>query len=142
LGDIKWLGQRASPLREAGTVVESRKLPIVKGNHMTARKETQIIIKLPPESAFRMAEEILLLIGAKIKSKASGTISARKRMSILSWGEDITIAISPTSTDSSVLDIKSESALKTTLLDYGANAGNVDKIVKAFQNNGVAVVNS
>lgn len=109
---------------------------------MTAHKETQIIVKLPPDSAFRIAEEILLKIGAKIKSKESGLILAKKGMSIKSWGEDITISISSSNATSSLLTIKSESSMKTTFLDYGANSSNVDKIVQAFQSNQIDAVNS
>ncbi|HET9913862.1 MAG TPA: hypothetical protein VFQ13_18350 [Anaerolineales bacterium] len=110
---------------------------------MTARKETQITVELSLASTLRTAEEILLKrIGATIKSIENNTIFAKKGMSFRSWGEDITISVSPRSATSSVLKITSESSLKTTLLDWGANSINVKEIVQAFQSVNVDAVHS
>lgn len=100
---------------------------------MTARKEAHIILELSPESALRIAEEGLSRLGAAIQSREAGTIVAKKGMSFKSWGEDITISVSSQDASRSAVRIISESSLKTTFIDWGANASNVEQIVRGFQ---------
>jgi uncharacterized protein (DUF1499 family) len=57
-----------------------------------------------------------------------GSISARTKISFLSWGEDIRIEVTSNVSQSATVSISSRSVIKITLIDWGVNRRNVEKL--------------
>lgn len=72
--------------------------------------------------------------GVSVKSSDPGsrTIEAKSGVTLTSWGEAISIRIVPVREDCCEVEVTSSSVLVTTLIDYGKNQSNVDKIFQTL----------
>jgi hypothetical protein len=71
-----------------------------------------------------------MLITAKIieDNEQNGHIKAKTPMSVWGWGEVVEIDVSAVDNNKSQITVTSRPSLKTTLVDYGKNTENVEKI--------------
>lgn len=63
------------------------------------------------------------------------TINASVRMSMLTWGEDVTVTLVPTGPTQTDIFVNSNSKLGTELAGSSRNRKNVDKIMRAMMAN-------
>lgn len=87
------------------------------------------------EAAFQKCIDSLNKSGATIVTKnvELGHIHAQTDITIWSFGESVNIFIVQQDEKTALVDITSEPRVKTTLLDYGKNKRNVDRLVKLLQ---------
>jgi len=99
-------------------------------DHGVARKyEQQITLPVDPKHVWDQAHVILgSVFNARPGVGPSGELRASTSMSGMSWGEDITIAVSPAPGGCSVY-VASELNFKFQLVDWGVNRKNVEKII-------------
>lgn len=91
----------------------------------------KIILPCDNETAMQLCEEAVMQIkGCKIKKKdlSRGEIIAKKRFNIKTWGDKILIKAKSMDANSTEIDIVSRPIAKTTIVDYGSNKENVQKI--------------
>lgn len=74
-------------------------------------------------------------LGMKLKDEGpygNGGVCFRLKhgVSFTSWGENITIILSPLGMDQTSVMIRSECALPTQIIDYGKNKQNVEKLIR------------
>jgi hypothetical protein len=67
---------------------------------------------------------------SKIKN-LTNSIIIKKKISLFSWGEIITISFDETGNNK--IRIESKPSIPTTLIDYGVNIDNVDKVIKIIK---------
>ena len=96
-----------------------------------ANSQNTVIIDRPKDVVFNtLAEELrtgfgnMSLVGA---DTASGLITARTGVSILSWGENITAKLTEIAPDKTLIEFKSQSTWG--LVDFGRNARIIRNIV-------------
>lgn len=63
---------------------------------------------------------------------STGEIKARVGMSLWSWGENVTIALTAESDTDTSMIISSNPAFKLTLVDYGKNRRNINTLLAAI----------
>lgn len=105
--------------------------PDAKGSRVDVR--ASVALALPPEEALarcRAALEANRHFRDVRVDPASGTVNARSRMSWASFGEVIECRVQP-GDGGSTLEIRSRSAVRSTIVDYGKNRENVERI-RAF----------
>lgn len=61
------------------------------------------------------------------------SISVRTRVSLWSWGERVTCTIA-SAHGGFVVRVESKSLIPTTLIDYGVNRRNVERVVRVLEN--------
>ena len=66
--------------------------------------------------------------------KVDNGIILKSGIKLTSWGEKIQITESKNENDDRILKISSKPILKSTLVDYGQNKENVDRITKLIKN--------
>jgi hypothetical protein len=83
--------------------------------------------------AFRRSEQSLMAIGAGIRKRdqAAGQLEAVVPISWRSWGENIRVDLAGVDGDV-LVQVKSKSTLRTTLIDWGKNAENVRRFLGAL----------
>jgi uncharacterized protein (DUF1499 family) len=57
-----------------------------------------------------------------------GAVAARTKISLLSWGDDIRVEVTSEASQSAAVVISSQSILKTTIIDWGVNRRNVERL--------------
>ena len=57
-----------------------------------------------------------------------GAVVARTKISLLSWGDDIRVEVTSGASQSAAVVISSQSVLKTTIIDWGVNRRNVERL--------------
>lgn len=62
--------------------------------------------------------------------KEAGVIAAKSRINWLTWGEEISIHVREKDSNSTNIRISSQPLVKTTLVDYGKNARNIEILEK------------
>ena len=55
-------------------------------------------------------------------------VVARTKISLLSWGDDIRVEVTSEASQSAAVAISSQSVLKTTIIDWGVNRRNVERL--------------
>lgn len=95
-----------------------------------ARKyEQQITLSIDPKHVWNRAHEVLMrAFGARPGVGPNGELRAATSASASSWGEKLTIFVTPIEGGSSVY-ISSEVGFKLQLVDWGVNRKNVEKII-------------
>ncbi|MBN1922797.1 MAG: hypothetical protein JW892_16225 [Anaerolineae bacterium] len=98
---------------------------------MAANSRKVLVINLPFEQVVPVVEQALLKIGAKISDSdpSSGSIKAKRGVSLKSWGDNITISIARSQSGCHV-DVLSECALPTQVIDWGSNENNIQKLAQ------------
>jgi hypothetical protein len=89
----------------------------------------------PVESAVRSAQRALVLVGAKDVRVETGTdarLHARVPMSWNSWGERLRLDFTSTSADAVQVRVASSPSFRLTLVDFGKNLQNVERIRDAL----------
>ncbi len=108
-----------------------KRLPFKSKDVMDIHQVRSVEMKLPYDKVFDLCMESLRLIRkCKIveENRSQGKIVARTGISWKSWGEIIAFDIHKTN-DVIQVEISSRSVVHTTLVDYGKNLENVEKIV-------------
>ena len=57
-----------------------------------------------------------------------GAVVARTKISFLSWGDDIRVKVTSEESQSAAVVISSQSVIKTTIIDWGVNRRNVERL--------------
>ena len=70
-----------------------------------------------------------------LNSNSHDNIRFKIKTSFKSWGEILSIKISKVNSDKSNIEVTSKPILFTTLLDYGKNRKNVNKVKEVFNIN-------
>jgi hypothetical protein len=101
----------------------------------TSRKRKQLQVNAPLEETMRAVEYSLHRMGLQrvYADRQHGTVQAKKGQSWASYGEDIRVSVIGTPDGGCSVLIESESSVKTTRLDWGANARNVRAIEEALR---------
>ncbi len=97
------------------------------------RQQVSIEVKRPAAETFAMAEQVMAEVPATITQRdpAAGVLTARTKMSWLSWGENLRVAVAERP-DGSIVEVSSRPRLPITTVDYGRNLQNVRSIVRAL----------
>ncbi|MGC5003955.1 DUF1499 domain-containing protein [Streptomyces sp. DT203] len=100
----------------------------------SVKQRQQLRLALPPIKAFERAVQAVTALPATVTSSdsESGHIEAKVGMSWRSWGETVTIVVQPQGSSSSSVCIESRPRLRITVVDYGKNRQNVERIVGAL----------
>lgn len=100
---------------------------------MAVRKEKSIPVNVAPEDAFIAATAALQAMGAEIvqTNPAMGVIYAKIGFTWKSFGENITVQVGD-APPQVVVFIASESAITTTIFDYGKNNQNLQQFEQAL----------
>jgi hypothetical protein len=109
---------------------------------MAAKSKKFLTINLPFEQVMPAIEQALIRMGTNISTidRTSGHIKAKKRMNLATWGDNITITVVRSPNGCSV-DIISECALPTQIIDWGSNQGNIQTFEYWLNNILVQVTN-
>lgn len=93
------------------------------------RQEKNFSLPISKEDALNRAQEVMLLLKAKIKSidKNKGLIVAKRGISWKSFGEKLIISLKEDKEYLTVIKVESEPALRLAMVDYGKNLENVEK---------------
>jgi hypothetical protein len=96
-------------------------------------REGQIHLDDTLSDAFRRSEQSLMAIGTGIRKRdqAAGQLEAVVPISWRSWGENIRVDLAGVDGDV-LVQVKSKSTLRTTLIDWGKNAENVRRFLGAL----------
>jgi hypothetical protein len=96
---------------------------------MAASATRMLMVNAPFERIYAMMGMALANAGGMVKSYDPNyrMFSASFGMGFTSWGENMTIVCIPTPTGCS-LNVTSECALPTQLIDWGKNDGNIVKL--------------
>ncbi|WP_182111303.1 MULTISPECIES: hypothetical protein [unclassified Actinotalea] len=104
-----------------------------------AGSATQIIeVALPPEQAEAAVYQAFVQAGLEGVAGGGGIMNGTVGVSWASWGEKIRATIGH-GTHGSVVHLHSESALPTTLIDFGKNKKNLAKVVAAIRDHAPVV---
>ncbi|MFE3545287.1 hypothetical protein ACFXK0_20190 [Nocardia sp. NPDC059177] len=97
------------------------------------RQQVSIEMERPAGESFAMAERVLAEVPATITQRdpAAGVLTARTKVSWMSWGENLQVVVSERP-DGSTVEISSRPRLPITTVDYGRNLQNVRSIVRAL----------
>ena len=57
-----------------------------------------------------------------------GAVVARTKISFLSWGDDIRVEVTSEAAQPAAVAISSQSVIKTTIIDWGVNRRNVERL--------------
>ena len=101
-----------------------------------AKSSTVVIeVSLPPEQAEAALYQAFLRGGVQGGVGGGGGVDGTVATSWASWGENVsaTIGYGPRGPQSAVVQLRSESAMPTTLVDFGKNRKNLDKVVEAMR---------
>ena len=104
------------------------------------RAEREALVPMPAEEAFERCLRALTELngGTIIAADAdTGGIEARTGISWQSFGEVVEVEIEP-GVEGTRLRVRSAPRLKTTLVDYGKNRQNVDRVMRAVGGAGTA----
>lgn len=61
-------------------------------------------------------------------TKTGSSVSVRTKVTFLSWGEDIRVEIVGETAQTATVALSSKSAFKATLIDWGVNRRNVERL--------------
>ncbi|MFC0100989.1 DUF1499 domain-containing protein [Micromonospora marina] len=96
--------------------------------------EEEAFIPVAPAEAMERLKDALQALGRVKSAKvmAGNSISVKTGISIKSWGETVTGSVGPAS-DGTVVHVRSQSRVRTTLIDYGRNRQNVKQVIEMIQ---------
>jgi hypothetical protein len=91
-------------------------------------REARIHLEVKVADAFRLSEEALIVVGGRIslRDSVAGRLEATVPFSFKSWGEKIQVCVSGVDGDV-LVEVKSSSGMRTTLVDWGKNADNIKR---------------
>ncbi|MCP9620808.1 hypothetical protein FOH10_25645 [Nocardia otitidiscaviarum] len=97
------------------------------------RQQVSIDVQRPAGEAFAMAERVLAEVPATItrRDPAAGVLTARTKVSWMSWGENLQVVVAER-LDGSTVAVSSRPRLPITTVDYGRNLQNVRSMVRAL----------
>lgn len=101
------------------------------GNSLKVNHKLRLRITLPPHlvaEALRQDE----VLGKLTMKETDGLVRLSTGMSMRSWGEKMSVKLVEVESDAYEYEIASAPKLKTTLIDYGKNFENVDRIKAAM----------
>ncbi len=99
---------------------------------MAGSSTTTIEVALPPEQAEAAVYQAFVQAGLESVSGGGGVMRGSVGMSLASWGEQVTATIGH-GPHGAVVQLHSASALSTTLIDFGRNRKNLEKVVEAMR---------
>ena len=106
------------------------------GKNAAVNQAEKLLIPHPYEQAFNLVRTSIedSIQGKLIASNTNtGVITAKTRMSWLSWGEKITISLEKDTDSTTNVWIQSKPFIRTTIVDYGKNKDNINKLVESLQ---------
>ncbi len=101
---------------------------------MAASNRKYILTNQSPAAAFQLAATALQMMGATIREAypQMGKLSARVSVGMRSWGENLSVMVYSMQ-GSCQLEVVSECALPTQLVDWGKNAENTFKFEQMYR---------
>ena len=102
-----------------------------------------IELNLPYDMAFNLCLESLSLIkNCKVQNedRAQGKILGKAGMTWKTFGDIISFEVSKNANNGIKVEVSSRPAVRTTLIDYGKNLENVDKIIGFFNTHAKSTV--
>ena len=99
---------------------------------MTSQHERTVGVALPPEQAEAAVYQALVRSGVQGVNGGRGVLRGSVPTSWWSWGESLTatVGFGPAG---AVVTVHSISAMPTTLVDFGKNRKNVDRVLDALR---------
>lgn len=103
-------------------------------NTQSPRSSKTIPIHLAFDLTLRLVERAVRASRFDIVNinQQTGTILAKKKWSLKSWGEHILITVMAKG-NNSVIQVVSESSVSTTRVDYGANVANIERFERELK---------
>ena len=97
---------------------------------MKAAEETVTLQQPVAEAYQRCLNATEALPGSKVKSadEASNRIELKSKMSMKSWGEKVTLELSPEGKATTLVHVTSKPSVPITMADYGKNQANVNDV--------------
>ena len=101
------------------------------------RQEHSRDLNLPYEQAFRACGSALdnMALREVQSDESSGAITAKTKMTWKSFGEIIDIRIIGLNENKTRIEVQSRPLLRTTMVDYGKNLENIEKILTSISAN-------
>ncbi|MFC4376305.1 hypothetical protein ACFO5K_19595 [Nocardia halotolerans] len=96
-------------------------------------QQVSLEVGRPAGEAFAAAERVLAEVPATITQRdpAAGVLTARTKVSWMSWGENLHVVVAERP-EGSMVEVSSRPRLRITTVDYGRNLQNVRSIVRAL----------
>lgn len=109
-------------------------LVILEVEPMATHAEATGSFALPYDSTLAWCLRALEINGVRIASvdRAAGVIQASKGMSLLSWGERITVSVRSLDTWQCSITVVSESAMPLQFVNWGVHQGNLDHFFRTL----------
>ncbi|MQA85277.1 MAG: hypothetical protein GEV03_11785 [Streptosporangiales bacterium] len=123
-----WKTRRARKRTQSGGGAAQ---PGIQADRPLTLAERTVIVRLPLPAAYQKcvdAATALFGAGNVRVARDSGAIEVRTGTSWKSWGENLTLELSPDDDAITTVTIRSHSSVSTTVLDYGKNSDNVDRV--------------
>lgn len=99
---------------------------------MAGSSTMTVEVALPPEQAEAAVYQAFLQAGLESVAGGGGVMRGSVGMSWASWGEQVSATIGH-GPQGAVVQLHSQSALPTTLIDFGRNRKNLEKVVEAMR---------
>jgi hypothetical protein len=98
------------------------------GEGTAASERDTILLDYPADDVFRAAVATLAALGTRIEEvdAAERMVTAKKAMSLWSWGERITVRVSSLDANTSAVRVESRERAPLQVIDWGKNARNID----------------
>ena len=113
-------------------IIATTDSPVDLGVHHDASIELQ----LPFDEAFDLCLESLRVIDAnkvRKEDRAHGMIEAKTSVNRKTFGDIVSLVVSKLDDYNALVEVSSQPAVPTTLLDYGKNLGNVQQILRFLE---------
>lgn len=118
-------------------VLRLQNLPTSDRANLSPNQSRTLILNAEASRVFELCNSSVWTINAKIISennKNAGFLKAKTPLTFWSWGEIIEIKVSAIDEKTSQVLVTSSPSVKTTLVDYGKNTENVEKICWYLKN--------
>ena len=96
-----------------------------------AKKIETVQVAKSPDNVLATAKGVLSEMGGSIKEEGSGRLVSHITPSIWSWGEAVTITATGEGAGSQV-EVESRSRMPLTLIDWGKNGRNVERVIEGL----------
>ena len=110
-----------------------KKMPFANSeNQVGVHQMRTLRVKLPYETAFGLCKNSLRMIKKgtiQNENSSAGRIEAKAGMTWKTWGERISFDVRKISDRESEVEVSSRPIIRTTLVDYGKNLENVERIL-------------
>ncbi|TXC90451.1 hypothetical protein FS935_10960 [Metabacillus litoralis] len=115
---------------------------IGEGKSSGVHKKGSIEVQLPGHEAFKVCKKVgSVLNGARIsyENQQKGLLIIKTGISWKTWGDIIEVVVEEVGANSTRVSIQSRPLVPTTLVDYGKNSENIQRIIRYLEKEHVSI---